>query len=336
VVSRLKSSLALNTLVKVPYYARLSKRHPFELLFFSPRGINWQMGLINGLRLKGGRWERGNYLFPLTVYNRCYPDSGKTLLGLSELLGEKKVFNSLTQFDKWQVYRALKRHSTLSAYLPKTYCYDNGPCLMRILSRHRAVILKPRLGFGGRGVFLVSKISAELFKVQSHLIRNPLLITGEKFASLLFSLSAPPARFIAQEYIKSLQRNNTNFDVRLLVQKDYRGEWRAEAALSRVCRAGGLLTNDYRQIVEPLQVIEGPLLERLEVLSCLTAEQLAGHFTSLGEIGVDFLIGEDGRPWLLEVNGKPDKSLFWQLKQGDVLERIYLNPLAYQKFLQGI
>lgn len=333
-VARIKMALMLNEVQKVPYYRILSEIYPFELLFFAPRSINWKSGVISGLRLKNGYWEEGNYLFPKTVYNRCYPHGEETVLRLGDVLGANTIFNSVTQFDKWDLYRYLAANETLLEHLPKTYAYTQGNSLGYLLQKRKEIILKPRRGFGGLGVLKINKISSDLFTISSHITKGPVPIVGEKFALFFLILLAPPAQFIAQQYIQSLERKGRKFDVRILMQKNLKGEWVVGGALSRISPAKSLLTNDYLRIVDPLLVVEKPLLTRLESLSRLTAKHLNQYFDNLGEIGVDFLIGRGQKPWILEVNGKPDKSLFWQLGNKKMLERIYLNPLNYQRYLQ--
>ena len=53
----------------------------------------------------------------------------------------------------------------------------------------------------------------------------------------------------------------------------------------------------------------------------------------LGEICVDFALDEEGNLWIIEVNGKPDKNLFFYLKDEQLLKRLYSAPFKYAYFL---
>jgi len=55
-----------------------------------------------------------------------------------------------------------------------------------------------------------------------------------------------------------------------------------------------------------------------------------GH---LGELGIDFVIDPSGHPWLIEVNGKTNKSFFIEDEIPDTCYKLFYNPLAYSRFL---
>jgi hypothetical protein len=149
----------------------------------------------------------------------------------------------------------------------------------------------------------------------------------------LLTAIAPPSRFIAQKYLESMTQGSDKFDIRILMQKNGAGRWEVGGQLSRVGDASNLLTNHYHTILAPSELVSAELLATLQSLSEVVAETLDGTFAILGELGVDFLIDEEGVPWILEVNGKPDKSLFRQLPDEKMLRRVYLNPLDYQRHL---
>jgi glutathione synthase/RimK-type ligase-like ATP-grasp enzyme len=75
------------------------------------------------------------------------------------------------------------------------------------------------------------------------------------------------------------------------------------------------------------------ILPRLESISSKVAELLEEHFVMLGEIGVDFALDTEGRVWVIEVNGKPDRNLFFALRDEELIKRILARPLEYACYL---
>ena len=333
VYRRVDRALIMNTVQRVPYYRRLWWEHRADLLFFDPGGIDWHTRRIQGLLLHKGRWLQGLFSFPQTIYNRCYPEPESVIERLREMIGDDNVFNDCTHFDKWEVYEHL-RVSEVGQYLPPTYKY-NQEDLVELLTKHSSFVLKPRLGHGGSGVFRVTLLSPNvlLFMSQWGL---PIPLVGQDLYLPLLTEIAPPSLFIAQMYIKTMEKDQGKFDVRIVMQKNSRGQWEVGGQLSRVARGSNLLTNHYHAIVSPLDVVSSELIATLHALSHVVAETLDGKLATLGVLGVDFLIDVEARPWILEVNGKPDKGLFWQLHDEEMLQRIYLNPLKYQEHLLNL
>lgn len=325
-------ALMMNKVQKVPYYGLLSAKYRFELLFFDSQGINWKRQSIRGLRLKKGRWLEGRFSFPKTIYNRCYPQPLEVIKKLGERIGPKNIFNTLTQIDKWEVYQHLVQ-SEVAEFLPMTYQYTPEN-LGDLIRQHSALILKPRLGYGGAGVFKITTLAPDLVTISSH-FEFPIPLVSEAFYVPLLAALAPPARFIGQQYIDSFQAEDRKFDVRMVMQKNAAGEWEVGGQLARVTKAKILLTNNYATIADPQEVASLSLISAMHSLSQVVATQLDAKMGNLGEISVDFLVDQDKKPWILEVNGKPDKSLFRKLDDTRMLERVYVNPLNYQRFLMG-
>lgn len=330
-VPRIDRALLLNALQEVPYYSRNWRALPQEILFFDPQGIDWGSGTITGLQLRRGVWRRGEFAFPRTVYNRCFPEPRGVLAKLSEAVGAENIFNFRTQLDKWEVH-CLLNTSEVAPFLPETHLFARDE-LPSLLEKHQSLVFKPRRGHGGAGVFRLTLAGPEVVLITTQTMTFP--VWGEPFYLAMVAMAAPQGVYLVQEYIPSQEKGGVKFDVRLLLQKDRAGQWQVTGQLSRVTAAENLLTNGYRAVVAPEELVVGAVLNELHRVGRLAAEVLDAGLGGLGELGVDFLLDAKGHPWILEVNGKPDKGLFWKLGDGQMLERVYLTPLEYQEYLLG-
>ena len=326
---RIDRGLLLTALKEVPYYRDHWRDVRGELLFFEQRGIDWERRTVTGLRLRKGVWRMGEYTLPRTVYNRCFPEPRALLAKLSEAIGPENVFNQRTQLDKWEVWEILSA-AQLGACLPKTYLFEPQD-LSQLLQEHKSLILKPRRGHGGAGVFKLTLLGPELVLITSHGLSFP--VWGEALYLPILAASVPSGQYLVQQYIDSLERGGVKFDVRLVFQKNAEGKWEVTGELSRVTAAENLLTNGYHAVVPARDVVPPGTMDELHALGRQAAEALDGNMGGLGELGVDFLLDKEGKPWVLEVNGKPDKGLFWRLGDGDMLKRVYVTPLEYQYYL---
>lgn len=324
--------LLLNRTQRIPYYQKLSTKYGFRVLLFGEDTINWQARTAAGLILSRGTWTEGTYPLPNAVYNRCYPEKPEVIARLEQFLGEGRVFNTRTLFDKLDVHQVLTGSAALRPFLPEAHELVPEQ-LAAHLADGRKWVIKPRRGQSGRNVYLLEP-AGEFVLVTSN-INIPLPIPkGEPFLALV-ELLQMGEKYVVQEYVQGAVFSGGVFDVRFVVQKNGRGVWNVAGQLSRVAREGSFITNQYASLSYPSRVLSSfgsarkRILARMGKLARLAAVQLDGPLGRLGEICVDFMVDAEGRPWIIEVNGKPDKGLFHEFGDEQMLERIYLTPLTY-------
>src|SRR5699024_4848307 len=89
--------------------------------------------------------------FPTVIYNRVYAQADPVVERLTKHIGKEKIFNLITHFDKWHIYRTLLT-SPVNAYLPRSYLYQQED-LPDLINHHKNIILKPRKGNQGLGIW---------------------------------------------------------------------------------------------------------------------------------------------------------------------------------------
>lgn len=325
--------LLLNKLQRIPYYAALARKYGFRFLVFEPQKINWEKGTVSGLMMQRGEWYKGEYPLPHAVYNRCYPEPGQVIRRLGQRLGHKSVFNSITLFDKWNVYEQLYKTPALQQYLPNTTRLVSQDIPELLAAGHKLVI-KPRKGQSGRGLYLLAPSEGEFVSITSNMNIPLPLPLGEGLGALVDVLSGSEP-YLAQSFVESASFDGGRFDVRFVVQKDKVGSWTITGELSRAAEPETFITNQYRALYHPRKTLQTlgkrgkAAYQEMKRISVQAAEQLDGKVGHLGEICVDFIVDPEGKPWIIEVNGKPDKGLFHELGDEEMLERIYLTPLTY-------
>ncbi len=324
--------LLMDQAQRLPYYQELSRKYGFRLLVFASNTIDWTTRRASGLLLSWGRWYEGVYPLPRAVYNRCYPGQREVISALEEALGKGKVFNTTTHFDKLQVHELLHSNEPLRPFLPEARACI-GQEVTSLLAQGGKWVIKPRKGQSGRGVYLLEPAGDFVLVTSGMSIPLP-IPSGELFSAFL-DLAIAETPYVLQSHVEGALYEGGRFDVRLVVQKNRHGEWEVAGELSRVTAPGVFITNYYRALYHPrkvLPVFKGramPIHQLMRKLAILAARQLDGSLGTLGEICVDFIVDPQGKPWIIEVNGKPDKGLFHELGDKEMLERIYLTPLMY-------
>jgi glutathione synthase/RimK-type ligase-like ATP-grasp enzyme len=199
--------------------------------------------------------------------------------------------------DKLALQRALS-----GIPMPEVTGDDFAACL----ARWGTAFLKPRYGAFGEGVQRVTTL--------------PEPLDGDW---ILQRAVAPPAGW-------------AGWSCRVLVQREADGWVCAPGALRRhrddpvVNRARGA------EVVPAEDVLQPGVCAEMTRLAIVAAEQVARHrgCAHTGELGVDFALDPDHRPWLLEINGKPGGRLQAladadPVRFGPVLEAVAQRPLRW-------
>lgn len=317
-------------------YAEYAAKHDLKLLVFTPEGICWEKRTATGLYLTRYGVYFKRLPLPKVIYNRLYPHDQRLvdrLLSLSPLI---QVFNQVTQFDKWEIHKMLAA-TELAAYLPQTYEFDQAT-LHQALSRHGDIIIKPRLGRQGSGLWRLTALPGDLLLVKPAM-PVPVALPYSDAVLNLFHVLMVPYTMVIQEYIDLAAANGCHFDMRALVQKDGCGRWQVTALTSRVAEPQQYITNDYQKVAhsEKLLVEHGfpadAIVGEARTVSVKAAALLEAELGHLAEISVDLALGR-GKLWIIEVNSKPDKQLYTELKDEQLLEDVYLMPLKYGLYLR--
>lgn len=306
-----------------------------DVLVFSPRGIKWKAKLIRGYLYSQGKWSETQSPFPGAVYNRIYTASNKLTARLEKAIGEKTVFNSVTWFDKWDVYTTLRKTKAASA-LPETMLYSLDG-LKKMLAKYGKVIVKPRRGQFGKGVYRIEASEAGYSLYHNLSIPKHTEPSVEKlFFSIDYLFRAKP--FILQQFIPFAQYKGQIFDIRLYVQKNGRGAWTVNGGLSRVAFEGVYITNQSSHLAGISQMVKQRAItarqfEEMKRLCIAVAKALEKSVGHLGEVCVDFCVDASGSVWIIEVNGHTQKKLLLRLDDASVEKIRYYHPLEYAQHL---
>ncbi|MHB9145484.1 MAG: YheC/YheD family endospore coat-associated protein [Symbiobacteriia bacterium] len=312
---------------------RLAGRSGGLAYVFGPSDIDWATATtrgwtyrVTGLGEAGGRWVAGVFPLPDVIYNRILGRSRELSTPIREveerlrgLPGTRGFFNP-GYFDKWQVSDALAREGSASQYQPAT-ARVTAKQLQEMLLSLGAVYIKPRAGFAGRGIMRVERLAPGRYRIIRIVGARPVgRVAGWPTVRRLVGLAVRREPAIIQQAIKLPTCRGRSFDLRVMVQKDERGLWRATAVVAKLASPGNITTHirtgGEAQFAGPvLQEAFGPtgaaVHQGVEAAALATAAALErGLGQELGELGMDVAVDAGGHPWILEVNAKPGRKVF--------------------------
>lgn len=226
----------------------------------------------------------------------------------------------------------LKGNSTIRAALPTSRTFSRE-ALDAMLDRFNAVVIKPTGGSGGKGIYFVTAEGSGVYRVRSgakvrHIRGRDALyrhIRGKTKRNMLVQRKIPLATV-----------GGRPFDVRVMVQRrrSGKGGWNVTGKLVRIAGAGYRITNTARSggrvttYTAALKQANIPgvsrktLSGRIHRLSLAAVRHLHRHCRSLHTVGLDIGIDTSGKPWIIEANFTPSKSLFKRLKSKTYYRRI--------------
>jgi hypothetical protein len=304
-----------------------------KLICFEPSDIDWERKTVRGLHRKNKNWVEGRFPFPKVVYNRCYNSEKGLINKMEEHIGKNKCFNHINQFNKIEVHQLLAQW--LSPHLPETVPYEKQEVEHR-LALHKLVYLKPCHGHLGKGVFRVERKDTGEIQISSHYILPSVIVssTEQLYEELDRLIGANP--YLIQKGIYSERYRSRMFDMRVLVQKNNRGLWTATNVITRLAHEGCFNTSmcDHVYLTEmvlkdiyPAEQVPGimDLIYNISLRSAEIIEMGTGHH--LCEISVDLVMDQEGHIWIIEINGKPQKSLYDEIKVNKKV--VYSRPIEY-------
>ncbi|AOY77503.1 YheC/YheD family protein [Clostridium formicaceticum] len=325
--------LLCNNLKPVSFY-KIDKDSPINLLKFTVKGISWTNQKIRGIILKNGEWQQITTGFPDVVYHRCYTSSTEITSRLETVIGKGKVFNSFTRFNKYQIYSILKETKLKDLLIP-TYLY-NQKLMLAMLKEEGAIIIKPQNSSLGSNIYKFSLENKEYKMYMRSPYPMKIFKTTETFIDYVKKYLHLD-NYIMQPFIFFKTINGRIFDIRMLVQKNHEGLWDITEDMSRISYKKHFITNityAIRPVGKVLEdiVVKKDITHELRKVSIQVAKTLEKELCVLGEISVDLGIGLDNKLWIIEVNGKPEKTIFQEISE-EAVERAFLTPLSYAAYL---
>ncbi len=313
-----------------------------KLFAFTPTDILWNKQGIIGLSLKKGKWIQSSFPFPHTVYNRCYNKKPITIQRLEAVIGSNKCFNSINSFNKWDLYNILVQ-SNLKPYVPNTFLYHEVN-ISNLLKFYKLVYIKPIYGNKGASVYRVELMDNDEIHISLHSLAPRYICRKNESIQKKLDELLGPKTYMVQQGIPMSQLEHQYFDFRVLVQKGITGEWAIPTIACRVAHKRYFNTSMCEHIYDVVEVLPrlfsqekvNDILQSLHDVSVNAAKEAEIHMGLLGELSVDFVIDKDSKLQIIELNGKPQKSMYDDMKNFKSKKLIYSRPLDYAYYLSQL
>ncbi|WP_063868094.1 YheC/YheD family protein [Paenibacillus sp. Soil766] len=230
--------------------------------------------------------------------------------------------------SKWIKTRIMLKHVKLRQYVPTTHPFGRSR-LSAMLAQHGMLYVKPDIGSLGIGVIRVEKRGGA-YRYQSgvNIYRFP---TFEKmYQSLRYRCGTK--RYLIQKGIHVLTHEGNPYDFRVMIQRNPSGKWECTGTAARVAHPQKAVTNGSQggTIYSPYDLLEPQfgvdatsiLMLNMEKIAYITAGQISRTYPSMNELGIDIAVDHRLKPWILEVNTRPDPCPFTKLADQTIIRKI--------------
>ncbi|QQE73555.1 YheC/YheD family protein [Brevibacillus composti] len=291
---------------------------------FTPEGIDWSKKTVRGYLYdeQQGLWLEEMLPFPHVVYNRIPSRKAEKRTEVQETLSQFDSLQNVTLFnrcffDKQKLFHTLGEYEEVTPYLPETAKLDSLSRFRQFCHQHRYVYLKPVLGKAGEGIMRVEQKKngwvVHRLKEQKAITRRFVTLEG---VWKHVKGHAGRKRYIMQQGIDRAKYMGKPFDVRVLVQKNGKGEWGvtgigirragSQSITTHVPRGGSI--HSLGTVLQAIfkgeaEAIEASIKETALTIASALNQAIAG----LAEMSMDLGLTKEGRLWLFEANAKPEK-----------------------------
>lgn len=338
------------------FYRRLchiGNRLKMQVFVFSPVRINWSLQQVSGYTFddQTSQWLKKDYPLPTLIYDRCFYKNKKQLVRyhphISKLHRMKNVqFLGIGLKGKWDIHQTLMTNPFFRPYLPHSEKCVRTKDILSWIKQKGEVFLKPQGGSQGKGVLHVIKCSRAHYRVKGRDINNQSVDEAfNRFIDLLQWIEqfVSSRQYILQEYLTLTSTTGEAFDIRSLMQKNHKGQWHHTGMAVRRGAPGSITSNLHGggSAEESLPFLTTEYGEEkakhiytmIQELSSQIPPYLEQQYGRLLELGIDFGIDRQGRVWILEVNSKPGRSVFLNLRNTNQKKSSIRNPIHYARYI---
>ncbi|HEY8364792.1 MAG TPA: YheC/YheD family protein [Haloplasmataceae bacterium] len=303
------------SVIKAYAYAAVARLEGAELLFFSPKAVDFAEKVIYGYQYHDGEWKEVKSRFPDVIYNAGSPIKLKKQQVVIDGLRKIIPFTTNSIGNKQAVYYRLKVDGTFSDYLIPSHVILSLTSFMQYLLKYKKIVFKPVNGHKGQNIFFIEKNKDDyllLINSQKHYLNETELINFIK-------ARLSEEQYLVQPYIRSQTKNGNAYDFRLHTQKNGEGKWVITAIYPRIGPSGSIISNinsgGSTNYLEPFLKQEfgdkyfdiKQYLEQFALRLAHKMDELQKKYynETIDELGIDVGLDESHKIWIYEVNWRP-------------------------------
>ncbi|MBD1372915.1 YheC/YheD family protein [Hazenella sp. IB182357] len=320
-------------------YDQYARENGLDAVFFTMDHLMLEKRKVYAYRrTDSGVYDQTCIPLPAVIHNRIKPVATLEKFKILQAIPEVQLFNQNNRLDKWTVYHQLSSHPEIVAHLPETKIL-NLKNFESMMANHNSIYLKPRdmsLGIGVRSLHHNQDV-IRVYDSKGGRIR----ISKSKWRDWIRHLMKHE-NLLVQQTIWLSSLSDRPFDLRVSVQKNGEGKWSTSGMVAKIGRSKAVATN--LAVGGKLDVARATLKaagfentekieQEIEKVVLKAASYLSEKYPGLADLGFDIAIDQNGRIWIIEVNGRDLRITFYLAKEMESWRKTFATPMAYAAYL---
>ncbi|WP_010531638.1 YheC/YheD family protein [Lentibacillus jeotgali] len=287
--------------------AKATKYNGIDLVYFTANDVDMERGVINGLMLIENKWVRKEAPVPEFIDINVYCFKHKKVMNF---LRARSTLSSGRFAPKDIVNKRVLEDGVFAHLVIPSESITDFKTFHNFLKKHETIIIKPKLGHRGEGIYMLSKNKSDYILTYE----NQDTKLNKRKLKQFFKNDINHEQYIFQKHINSRTKNGEPFDCRIRLEKNGLNKWQAAAYLirigtgqkivSNVAQGGSVseLTPYLKANYENWEAVRDSLRDIGNKFPYKMEQIFNKKITSMGiDIGID----QDGKPYLFEVNTAP-------------------------------
>jgi glutathione synthase/RimK-type ligase-like ATP-grasp enzyme len=275
---------------------------------------------------------------PKVVCNRVTLRRKRTRKKLKFLIDSgSKVFNYIPfKNGKDRLNKLLENEPVLADHLPKTLT-GSIQKLKMMMSQYESLVIKPVFSSLGKGIMFLEKQpggSWILYDRREQIQKWREIHFTDEIPKIIENLFKKRS-FIIQEKIPLASYYNRPFDLRVIVQKNSKGDWDITGLFPKVAPQRGIGQGEAVSKLEDFDSTIKANYLKIKKFSLKVAEVLETYYQHIGDLGLDIGLTDTGKLYFIECNFRGQYGSLRKYKKS-LWEKIHFTLIGYSHYLLNI
>lgn len=319
----------------------LSEKRGIKIVCFTIDDVNLEEGLVEGEVVEPSSITKRTVSIPKYILNiGCYLNpKNVNIIRQLQMINGSEVVNPVNIFNQAVVFDILSSLSGISKYILPVSTLSPST-ISEYLADTNTLFLLPERGGHNNAAIRIQKKVKDRSNVYRIGISGSWQYCDEENLYLYIRKVIANKKYIVLKGRNTILWNGAPLEARVYVQKGFTGKWDVTQMIAKneMFFSGSIYEDTVDDLDRVLSNIIADKIEdiqrKLENLALNICSYLEFYFAGLGSSTVDFIIDEEGIPFLIGFSGWDQKDYLFKINGKDTWDKYITNSMDYLLYLE--